>query len=155
MMPAQPLHAPVVKLASTSVPAPIRRLFTEAELAEPPTTVCDLHLDTEHGHGAEKVLLAFTAGRADVNLFQLLSPALQRTEGVRYEELIEPPREHGDATGARPPNEHLLSAEPDHPWWCPDQLGPGRRFSFSTAAFDFVEVIITDLEPTVFIRAVR
>lgn len=152
-MSALPLHAPIVKLATTSVPAPLRRLFREANLAELPGSVSDLHLDTEVQPGSEKVLLTFRAERSDINLFVLLSPALRETEPTRLED-------EDAATMRFPGGDQEIPAgnclsEPSFPWWTPDEDGPGRRFAFSTDRFDFVEVIIEDLTNRVFIRAVN
>ncbi len=152
-MSALPLHAPIVKLASASVPEPLRRLFREADLAELPASVSDLHLDTDMQPGNEKVLLTFRAERADINLFVLLSPSLRSTPSTRLED--------EDAGTMRFPGggEDVPSgscySEPSFPWWQPDEDGPGRRFAYSTQRFDFVEVIIEDLTDRVFIRAVN
>jgi len=152
-MSALPLHAPIVRLASASVPEPLRRLFQEANLAELPSSVTNLHLDTEIQPGSEKVLLTFEADRADINLFVLLSPALRETSPTRLEEddpgIMRFPGGDLDA-----PSGTCLS-EPAFPWWLPDEDGPGRRYAYSTGRFDFVEVIIEDLTSRVFIRAVN
>jgi hypothetical protein len=141
-MSALPLHAPVLKLASTSVPAPLRRFFEQARLAELPASVSDLHFDTDATPGVEKTLLAFRADRAEVNLFVLLSGGLRDVYPSRLEDELD----FGDFS-----DEH----EPDFPWWRPDPDGPGRRYVFNTTEFDFVEVVIEDLSDKVFIRAIR
>ncbi|MBT8485983.1 MAG: hypothetical protein HKO59_17390 [Phycisphaerales bacterium] len=139
-MSALPLHQPVLKLASRTVPPALRAFFAQAGLAEPPSSVCDLHFDTDRQPGCVKTLLAFTAGRADLNLFLLLSPALQRAVPARIEE---------DPVAAA-----AMRPEPDFPWWDPPAQGPARRFAYDTDALDFVEVILDDLTGTVFIRAI-
>ena len=157
-MTALPLDTPALKLASSAVPAPIRQLLRRAELAEPPATVRDLHLDTDHGAGAEKVLMRFTAERGDVNLFLLLSPGLKKTDPQRFDELGRSPPWRVGSEGGPPRRADLEDGEieePDFPWWNPGSLGPGRRFTYSTREFDFVEVIISDLTSAVFIRAIN
>jgi hypothetical protein len=145
-MSALPLHAPVLQLASRSVPEPLRALFRRARLGEPPLSIREVHLDTDHGAGATKILLSFQADRGELNLFQLLSPALQGTDPTRLED--------GPALRLADEADDPIPAEVDHPWWCPDACGPGRRFAYSTPDLDFVEVIIDDLADRVFLRAI-
>lgn len=150
-MSALALHAPVLKLATTSVPQPLRQFFREAELAELPSSVWDVHFDTDSSGGCRKTLLSFSANRADINLFILLSPGLGRTQSTRIGDFV------AAASGAPSPTtlDGVIGHEPDFPWWDVDPAGPGRRYAYTTQNMDFVEVIIDDLKPTVFIRSIN
>jgi hypothetical protein len=157
-MSALPLHAPTIRLASTSVPEALHRLFERARLAEPPLSVEDLHFDAHVTPTSERILLAFRADQADVNLLVLLSPALREHEPTEYGDgfnLRTAPAEGPDFADAPAGACEYILQEPDCPWWQPTLDGPGRRWVYRTTDFDLVQVIVDDERGRVLLRAMN
>jgi hypothetical protein len=144
-------------LTCTSTPEPLRQLLDGAQLAGLPPSATDLQFDAAVLGDTRKTLVQFNADRSDVNRFHALSPGLRRCRPLRFDErhhLLTTPLSGNAPRDGPLGSAEYVPAEPEFPWWNPELCGPGRLYAFGTPTFDFVEVIVDDLQSRVTIRII-
>jgi hypothetical protein len=136
---------------------PLQRFFRQAGLAPPPASMRELRFDTDQGdRGQRKILLAFTVDRAGAIWFVASSPALRGVPSSPLSARSGPVLAVLGKERGRPSLDSAGSPEePEFPWWRPGAPGSGRRWAFSTPDFDFVEVMISEHDGRIHIRAIN
>jgi len=150
-MTAYATSASELRIPARSPATPLRRLFDRADLAAPPLAAAGLRIGEDEGVGTRKTLVAFRANCQAVNLWLFTSPGVL---GAAEETMTDSSLELRLTGGEADWRNGALVDEVDHGWWSPGTHGPARRWAFSTADCDFVEVLVDGSGEGVFVRMI-